>query len=85
MMYGILFALLALCLACFREGVWTPYTAEDVARWQAESAQAAQASPRFYPAPFLPPAPAQQGQRARQASRHPPVRQPLAEPLELVA
>ena len=84
MMYGILFALLALCLACFREGVWTVYTAEDVARWQAEAAQAAQTPPRFQPAPSLPPAPARQGQHAQQVPWHPQVRQPLAEPLELV-
>jgi hypothetical protein len=38
MMFGILFALLALFLAGFREGVWTKYTAQDVARWQAEAA-----------------------------------------------
>ena len=36
MMYGFLFALLGLCLACFREGVWTQFTSEDIARWQAE-------------------------------------------------
>ncbi|WP_046242482.1 hypothetical protein [Hymenobacter terrenus] len=38
MMFGILFALLALFLAGFREGVWTKYTAQDVARWQAQAA-----------------------------------------------
>ena len=41
MMYGILFALLGLCLACFREGVWTQYTPQDIARWQADQARAA--------------------------------------------
>ncbi len=32
----ILFGLLFCCLAFFREGVWTAYTPQDVARWHAQ-------------------------------------------------
>ncbi|GAB2845956.1 hypothetical protein GCM10027044_01230 [Hymenobacter ruber] len=32
----VLFGLLFCCLAFFREGVWTKYTPQDVARWQAQ-------------------------------------------------
>ena len=32
----VLFGLLCCCLAFFREGVWTPYTPQDVARWHAQ-------------------------------------------------
>jgi len=50
----VLFGLLFCCLACFREGVWTKYTPQDVARWHAQAAQqtpdvpvaAARAQPR---------------------------------------
>lgn len=48
MLLAVLFALLALFLSGFREGVWRRYTPEDVARWQAEAAAAKQAQ-----APFL--------------------------------
>ena len=43
MMMVVLFALLLWCLAGFREGVWTKYTPQDVARWHlpAEAALAA--------------------------------------------
>ena len=61
-MFGILFALLALFLAGFREGVWTKYTSQDVARWQAQAAaQAATAPVMHSPTPHpknAPPAPA---------------------------
>ena len=40
-MIAILFGLLGLFLAGFREGVWTKYTAQDVARWQVEAAEQA--------------------------------------------
>lgn len=40
MMMGVLFGLLFWCLAGFREGVWTQYTPQDVARWQAQAAAA---------------------------------------------
>lgn len=33
----VLFGLLGCCLACFREGVWTKYTAQDVARWHTQA------------------------------------------------
>lgn len=33
----VLFGLLFCCLACFREGVWTKYTPQDVARWHAQA------------------------------------------------
>ena len=38
MMFVVLFALLGLFLAGFREGVWTKYTPEDIARWHAAGA-----------------------------------------------
>ena len=81
MIYGILFALLALCLACFREGVWTKYTAQDVARWQAEAAQAARVPAQFHPT--HPPLPSSQGQVAHKPRQHLLASQPKA--LELVA
>ena len=56
MMYGIIFALLGLCLACFRDGVWTKYTPQDVARWQAEQARTAPTP--ACPATLSPPGPA---------------------------
>ena len=42
-MMVVLFGLLFWCLAGFREGVWTQYTPQDVARWQAHAAAAARA------------------------------------------
>ena len=39
-----LFGLLFWCLAGFREDVWTQYTSQDVARWQAQAAAAAHAA-----------------------------------------
>lgn len=33
-----LFGLLFCCLAFYREGVWTTYTSQDVARWQKQAA-----------------------------------------------
>ena len=39
--FCVLFGLLFCCLACFREGVWTPYTSQDVARWHAQAGQVA--------------------------------------------
>lgn len=33
----VLFGLLFCCLACFREGVWTKYTPQDVARWHTQA------------------------------------------------
>lgn len=35
----VLFGLLFCCLAFFREGVWTKYTPQDVARWHAQGDQ----------------------------------------------
>ncbi|MFC7670768.1 hypothetical protein ACFQT0_28630 [Hymenobacter humi] len=35
----VLFGLLICCLAFFREGVWTKYTPQDVARWHAQGDQ----------------------------------------------
>ena len=50
-MIAILFGLLGLFLTGFREGVWTKYTAQDVARWQIEAAeQAANANSHQLPA-----------------------------------
>jgi len=37
-MFVVLFSLLGLFLAGFREGVWTKYTPEDIARWHAAGA-----------------------------------------------
>ncbi|MCC3155529.1 hypothetical protein Q3A66_16035 [Hymenobacter sp. BT770] len=37
MSFCVLFGLLFCCLACFREGVWTKYTPQDVARWKAQA------------------------------------------------
>lgn len=37
MSFCVLFGLLFCCLACFREGVWTKYTPQDVARWHAQA------------------------------------------------
>ena len=47
MSFIILFALLGLFLAGFREGVWRCYTPEDVARWRAsaEASEVASSSP----------------------------------------
>ncbi|MDB5235656.1 MAG: hypothetical protein JWR44_2649 [Hymenobacter sp.] len=45
MMFAVLFALLGLFLAGFREGVWQKYTPEDVARWKSEASEA----PDFVP------------------------------------
>lgn len=36
MSFCVLFGLLFCCLACFREGVWTKYTPQDVARWHTQ-------------------------------------------------
>ncbi|GAA4492716.1 hypothetical protein GCM10023172_00290 [Hymenobacter ginsengisoli] len=33
----VLFGLLGVCLAFYREGVWTPYSTQDIARWQAQT------------------------------------------------
>lgn len=77
MMYGILFALLGLCLACFREGVWTQFTPQDIARWQAEG-QAARAHPVAAPLPLL-------GPINPKAVRPPATPQPRAEAWDLVA
>lgn len=77
MMYGILFALLGLCLACFREGVWTQYTPYDIARWQAEG-QAA----RAHPAPLVLPL---QGPANPNTNRFPATAQPRAKARDLVA
>ena len=77
MMYGILFMLLGLCLACFREGVWSQYTSQDIARWQAEG-QAARAHPA---APALPRA----GSGNPKAVRPLAAPQPRAEAWDLVA
>ncbi|MBD2767957.1 hypothetical protein IC235_08630 [Hymenobacter sp. BT664] len=55
MMFGILFALLALFLAGFREGVWTKYTAQDVARWQTEAATQAAVATGLPQPPAAPP------------------------------
>jgi hypothetical protein len=41
----VLFGLLFCCLACFREGVWTKYTPQDVARWHAQAAVEVEALP----------------------------------------
>ena len=43
-MMVVLFGLLFWGLAGFREGVWTQYTPQDVARWQAQAAAAAHAA-----------------------------------------
>lgn len=40
MSFCVLFGLLFCCLAYFREGVWTPYTPQDVARWHTQAAVA---------------------------------------------
>ncbi|WP_191004077.1 hypothetical protein [Hymenobacter montanus] len=48
MMFAILFLLLALFLAGYRDGVWTKYTPQDVARWQVE---AAAQSPNIHQSP----------------------------------
>ena len=45
----VLFGLLFCCLACFREGVWTKYTPQDVARWQAQGERG-----RDEPTPYQP-------------------------------
>jgi hypothetical protein len=42
----IVLLLLCSCLCCLREGVWTKYTPEDVARWKAHST-AEKAVPRL--------------------------------------
>lgn len=39
MSFCVLFGLLFCCLACFREGVWTKYTPQDVARWRTQADQ----------------------------------------------
>lgn len=39
MNFCVLFGLLFCCLACFREGVWTKYTPQDVARWYTQHDQ----------------------------------------------
>lgn len=81
MMYGVLFALLGLCLACFREGVWTKYTARDVARWQADAAQTAPVPPPVHlPRTALLPQP---GQVSPNTGR--PAPRPEVEAYELVA
>ena len=49
----VLFGLLLCCLACFREGVWTKYTPQDVARWQAQAAEQPPCAPAV-PAPARP-------------------------------
>ena len=85
MMYVVLFALLGLCLACFREGVWTKYTPQDVARWQSEAAQAMLAPPLHHPVQTPPLTSALPGQNPRRTVRHSPSSQPPVEALELVA
>ena len=80
MMYGVLFALLGLCQACFREGVWTKYTPEDVARWQAEAAQAAPATLHIH-RPHTPPL-TQPGPTTCKPER--PAARPQVRELELV-
>jgi hypothetical protein len=49
MMIAILFGLLGLFLTGFREGVWTKYTAQDVARWQIEAAEQAATASSYQP------------------------------------
>ncbi|WP_201987611.1 hypothetical protein [Hymenobacter rubidus] len=83
MIYVTLFALLGLFLAGFREGVWTQYTPQDVARWQAEAAQSKLAVQRFLPAP-----PVQRRSQGAAAQKHmdpAPARQAKPQALELVA
>ncbi|HEX8329309.1 MAG TPA: hypothetical protein VF629_17370 [Hymenobacter sp.] len=56
MSFIVLFALLGLFLAEFREGVWRRYTSEDVARWQAETEACEVPSPVLATAPVPLPA-----------------------------
>jgi hypothetical protein len=58
MSFIILFALLGLFLAGFREGVWRCYTPEDVARWRAEAEATEVASSSPLLGATVPPVPA---------------------------
>lgn len=83
MMYGILFALLALCLAFFREGVWTQFTPQDVARWQDEAAEAKLDAQRYLPIQREQVGPL--GTVCPKRVQHLPAPLPEGETLELVA
>ncbi|MET4076569.1 hypothetical protein ABIB44_003844 [Hymenobacter sp. UYCo722] len=49
----LVFLLFCSCLACLRECVWTKYTASDVARWHAQSANEMTVSHQPLPAQRL--------------------------------